>query len=234
MAIPNTGELSIGMIRYEQVNKLGTGTDVATSQVYTDSSTTSAEKDMKELSNDFSSDADVEGTTSRANLAAAPYSMSEFYDYTYATCILVGSKIAMMDGSYKLVEDLQLEDKIKSLRLPNATSDNYFDYELENLDDISIYEDFIKRVIFDFKDSYISINKKLNGTPSHRVFAKKKDKNWEWWEMKELEIGDLLVTEELKTEPVKSIEDISGEYEIVSIGMRNIHTFFCNGYLCRT
>ena len=51
MAIPNTGELSIGMIRYEQVNKLGTSTDVTTGQVYTDSSTTSAEKDMKELSN---------------------------------------------------------------------------------------------------------------------------------------------------------------------------------------
>jgi hypothetical protein len=130
MAIPNSGRLSIGMIRFEQVNKLGTSTDVSTSQLFTDTATTSAEKTLKDLSADFSNDADVEGSTNRTNLAAAPYAMSEFYDYTYATCILVGSKIAMMDGSYKLVEDLQLEDKLKSLRLPKATAENYFDYEL--------------------------------------------------------------------------------------------------------
>ena len=41
-----------------------------------------------------------------------------------------------------------------------------------------------------------------------------------------------MVTSNFELEEVTTIEKMHGDFEIVILGLRNIHTYFANGYLC--
>ena len=226
MALPTSGTISMGMINYEKANKVGTGTTTGTTNLETTS------RDFVTIAADYSINAHDDGATSRANLLAAPYGMNEWYGYTYASCILVGTEILMVDGSIKLVEDLLIDDEISSVVLPDMPKDNYHDYSIDNLDEIKKEKGLVKSLIFDFKSRHWVINN-LKCTGQHVVFAwKDKIKSFEWWQVKDIEIGDKMVTLDMKLEEVTTLEKKHGDFEIVTLGLRNIHTYFANGYLC--
>ena len=226
MALPTSGTISMGMINYEKANKVGTGTTVTTSNV-----TTTANADFVELAGDYQAAAN-EGATSRANLIAAPYGMNEWYGYTMNSCLLVGTEITMVDGSIKLVEDVVIDDEISSAVLPDMPKDNFLDYNLKELDNIIRKKDLVKSLIFDFKSRHWVINN-LKCTGQHVVFAwKDKIKSFEWWQVKDIEVGDKMVTSDMKLEEVTTLEKKHGDFEIVTLGLRNIHTYFASGYLC--
>tara|TARA_B100001564_G_scaffold197033_1_gene165545 strand:- start:4 stop:690 length:687 start_codon:yes stop_codon:yes gene_type:complete len=226
VALPTSGTISVGMINYERANTVGTGTTVGTGDV-----ATTANSDFLELIDDFFSNAAAEGATSRADLLAAPYGLDEFYGYTYATCVLIGTEILMADGSIKLVEDLIIDDEVISLSLSGMTNQNYRKYSIEDLSKVEKTTSRVKSLIFDFSNRYTEINKNIKATEKHAIFAKKNGK-FEWWQMKDLEIGDELVTSDLKLEEIKTIEEMDGDFEVVTLGLRNTQTYFANGYLC--
>ena len=174
MALPTSGTISMGMINYEKANKVGTGTTTGTGNVNTTS------RDFVTIAADYSINAHDDGATSRANLLAAPYGMNEWYGYTYASCILVGTEITMADGSIKLVEDLLIDDEVITAVLPNMPKDNYNDYNIDKLDGTKKEVDFVKRLVFDFKNKHWVINNNLKCTGQHVVLAwKDKDKRFE-------------------------------------------------------
>ena len=226
MALPTSGTISVGMINYERANTVGTGTTVGTGDV-----ATTANSDFLELIDDFFSNAAAEGATSRADLLAAPYGLDEFYGYTYATCVLIGTEILMADGSIKLVEDLIIDDEVISLSLSGMTNQNYRKYSIEDLSKVEKTTSRVKSLIFDFSNRYTEINKNIKATEKHAIFAKKNGK-FEWWQMKDLEIGDELVTSDLKLEEITTLEKKHGDFEIVTLGLRDTQTYFANGYLC--
>ena len=227
MALPTSGTISMGMINYEKANKVGTGTTTGTGNV------TATTRDFVTIAADYSENAHDDGATSRANLLAAPYGMNEWYGYTYASCIGVGTEITMADGSVQLVEDLLIDDEISSVVLPNMLKYKYHDYSIDNLDEIKKEKGLVKSLIFDFKNSSWLINGKHSSTGTHAVFAwKDKIKSFEWWQVKDIEVGDKLVTSDMKLEEVTTIEKKHGDFEIVILGLKNIHTYFANGYLC--
>jgi hypothetical protein len=227
-ASPNT--ISIGMVRYEKVS--GGSGELTTSNVEESTSTTSAAKDLQGLSTDFgTASVHTVGHTSQANLVAAPYGLNEFWAYRYNSCLLVGTKVLMYDGTEKNIEDLELEDELYSPILPGLT-DTYSDYKLDSLENLQFTKGKVKRVVFDFVTEYYSINKKYNATPTHAIFAwKDKDKRFEWWQMKDLELGDKVVNIKLELEEVTTIEKIEMELEVVSIGLRKYNVFFADGYM---
>jgi len=229
--LPTSGKISIGMVRYEKVTG-GGGDPVETTEVITDTSTATVEKGFQELSADFgTASVHTVGATSQANLVAAPYGLNEFYGYQYKACLLVGTKILMYDGTEKNIEDLEIEDELYLPILPGLT-DTYSDYKLDSLENLQFDKGKVKRVVFDFVTEYYSINKKYNATSTHAIFAwKDKDKRFEWWQMKDLELGDKLVNPKLELEEVITIEKIEKELEVVSIGLRKYNVFFAEGYL---
>jgi len=228
--LPSSGTISIGMVRYDKVSG-GSGT-VGTSNVITTTVTTSAAKDLQGLSTDFgTASVHTVGSTSQANLVAAPYGLNEFFGYRYNSCLLVGTKVLMYDGTEKNIEDLEIDDELYSPIFPGL-KETYHDYKLDNLDNIKFDKGKVKRVVFDFVTEYYSINKKYNATPTHAIFAwKDKDKRFEWWQMKDLELGDKVVNTKLELEEVTTIEKIEKELEVVSVGLRKYNVFFANGYL---
>jgi len=228
MALPGSGIISVGMINYEKANKVGTGTTLNSTNV-----ATTANADFKTLANDYWANADVEGSTSRADLFAGPYGMDEWYGYTYSTCVLVGTEILMADGSIKLVEDLLIDDEVCSTIIPNMTENNYRDFSVDNLNGFKKETGLLKRLTFDFIKRFVQINKKYNVTEKHPSFVWKNDiKRFEWWQAQDIKVGDKMVTSNFELEEVTTVEKMNGDFEIVTLGLRNIHTYFANGYLC--
>lgn len=228
--LPASGTISIGMVRYDKVS--GKSSLLTTSNVYTSTDETSAHKDLRDLSGDFgTASVGVVGSTPQVTLAAAPYGLNEFFGYQYNSCLLVGTKVLMYDGTEKNIEDLELEDELYSPILPGL-KETYHDYTLDTIDNILFAKGKVKRVVFDFVKEYYSINKKYNATPTHAIFARKdKDKRFEWWQMKDLELGDKIVNIKLELEEVTTIEKIEKELEVVSIGLRKYNVFFADGYM---
>ena len=228
MALPVGGEISIGMLHFE-VNS-GDATTTLTSETATSSD---AGADLAAIASDFADNATTAGLTSRSDLAAAPYGMDEFYQYSYNSCVLVGTEILMADGSIKLVEDLFIDDEVCSVVMPDMTKENYKEYSIENLDGFTKDVGLVKQLTFDFINRYISINKKYYATEKHPAFVwKDKLQTFEWWQAQAVEIGDKMVTSNFELEEVTTIEKMHGDFEIVTLGLRNIHTYFANGYLC--
>ena len=227
MALPGSGEISIGMLNFEIMS----GDDSVTATSETATSNDSSNNDMAALANNYSANADSQGSTTRANLLNGPYGMDEFYGYTYNACVLVGTEIFMADGSVRFVEDLLIGDEVLSIVMPNMTKTNYKKYSVEDLIGFEKKTTTIKSMVFDFKSRYIEINKKFKATESHAAFAKK-GKKFEWWRMKDLEIGDELVTPDLKLEEIKTIEHMVADAEVVALGLSDTQTYFANGYLC--
>ena len=229
--LPTSGKISVGMISFEKAS--GDHTETQPSEV------TETKTDFVTISGDFSVNADEKGDgspphsggSSRANLLAAPYGLNEFYGYEYNSCLLIGTKILMYDGTEKNIEDLEIDDELYSPILPGLKS-SYQDYKLDSLDNILFAKGKVKRVVFDFVTEYYSINKKYNATPTHAIFAwKDKDKRFEWWQMKDLELGDKVVNPKLELEEITTIEKIEKELEVVSIGLRKYNVFFADGYM---
>jgi len=228
MALPVGGEISIGMLHFE-VNS-GDATTTLTSETATSSD---AGADLAAIASDFADNATTAGLTSRSDLAAAPYGMDEFYQYSYNSCVLVGTEILMADGSIKLVEDLFIDDEVCSVVMPDMTKENYKEYSIENLDGFIKDVGLVKQLTFDFVNKYININKKYYVTEKHPAFVwKDKLQTFEWWQAQAVEIGDKMVTSNFELEEVTTIEKMHGDFEIVTLGLRNIHTYFANGYLC--
>ena len=228
--LPASGEISIGMVRYEKASG-GSGT-VGTGNVEESTSTATVEKGFQELSADFgTASVHTVGSTSQANLVAAPYGLNEFYGYRYNSCLLVGTKVLMYDGTEKNIEDLEIDDEVYSPIFPGL-KETYHDYTLDSIDNIKFDKGKVKRVVFDFVTEYYSINKKYNATPTHAIFAwKDKDKRFEWWQMKDLELGDKVVNPKLELEEITTLEKIEKELEVVSVGLRKYNVFFADGYL---
>jgi hypothetical protein len=180
VALPSSGEISIGMLNFEIMS----GDDSVTRTVETATSNDSSNNDMAALANNYSANADSAGSTTRANLLNGPYGMDEFYDYTYNACVLVGTEIFMADGSIKFVEDLIVGDEVLSIVMPDMTKENYKDYSVKDLNGFEKKTTTVKTLVFDFRSRYIKINEKLKATESHAVFAKK-DKKLEWWRTKD-------------------------------------------------
>tara|TARA_B100000029_G_scaffold426363_1_gene435216 strand:+ start:1773 stop:2468 length:696 start_codon:yes stop_codon:yes gene_type:complete len=229
VALPSSGEISVGMLNFEIMS--GDGTTTQTSEVAT--SNDQSDNDIVSLAGVYSDQAAGEGSTSRANLLAAPYGMDEFYSYTFNSCVLVGTEITMVDRSVKFVEDLLIDDEVLSMEFPEMTDENYKNFSTETID-LSIQRGaYVKTVIFDFLSRYWLINEKLKCTESHPIFAwKDKLQTFEWWQANDLEIGDKLVTQDLKLEEIATMEQLDGDFEIVSLGLRDTHTYFASGYLC--
>ena len=222
--LPSSGTISIGMVRYDKESG-GSGL-VGTGNVDTSTS------DLQSLSSDYGTHSNhTDGPVSKANLAAAPYGLNEFYGYRYNSCLLVGTKVLMYDGTEKNIEDLELEDELYSPILPGLKS-SYHDYKLDSLDKIKFDKGKVKRVVFDFVTEYYSINKKYNATFTHAIFAwKYKGDRFEWWQMQDIEIGDKVVNTKLEMEEVTSIKKIEKELEVVSVGLRKYNVFFADGYM---
>ena len=231
--LPSSGNpVSFGMTNYERYQS-AKGTTVLTSNI--DETLGSVQQQSVEFGNNANLDPDGGGPgtsgATRVAMLVAPYGMGEFYAWKYASCLLVGTKILMFDGTEKNIEDVEVNEAIYSPALPDLKA-VYNDYTLDSLDDVKLDKALIKMVVFDFTNNYWIVNGTLKCTGANAVLAwKDKGKRFEWWQVKDLDIGDKLVNSKLELEEVKTLEQIDEEVELVTIGLKSYNVFFADGYM---
>jgi hypothetical protein len=221
MYLTGSGQISMGNVNYDEASG-----DSGTPTLVTDIET--SEISLKDASGAWSYESEVEGTTSRADLLAAPYALSEFYAYSYNSCLVAGTNINMADGTTKFVEDLEEGDELLSAELPGMGK-VYNDYRIYDLDKVKIVSTKVKQVVFDFSKRYYHINDKLKGT-RHPTMVFRND-YYEWWQMSDLLVNDKLLTTDLSLDEVISMEEVWEEVETVGIKVDKYHTYFAEGYL---
>ena len=218
--LPTSGEISLGMVRYEKENQSKGGT-TSTSNLNTSST------DMKTMSQNYGDSAGAEsagGGENRSNMLATPYALSAFYGWDWNSCLTVGTNINMADGT----EDLEEGDELLSVELPGM-GDVYSDYRIFNLDEVKLVSTKVTQVVFDFSNRYYIVNDKFKGT-KHPTMAFRNN-YYEWWQTQDLLVNDKLITTDLSLDEVVSVKRVSKEIETVGIRVDKYNTYFAEGYL---
>lgn len=149
--------------------------------------------------------------------------------------ILKGSLIHISDDIKVKIEELNIKDKILSLKKINGLlnykysgksitlnhKENDFEYSNSH-----IYYQWGGKI-----DRYYIINDKLKITLDHVIYVKRDDTNT-WDYVKSLKVGDKLLKQNLSFEEITKIEEILDEkVEIYNINLDGCFNYFCNDYL---
>lgn len=125
-------------------------------------------------------------------------------------CFTGNTKILIKDFQEKNIEDVKVEDVI--LTRESESSSQLIEIEVKKLS---------KKISYD----YLIINKKLEATRKHPMFANNK-----WITAENLKIGDYLLDKENHKIKITSIEKSKEKTEVYNLIVEKPHTFFANGF----
>lgn len=138
----------------------------------------------------------------------------EFREFeTQKACLAKGTKILLVDETYKNIENIKTGDKVLSY---NVAINMYIE---------AVVDKVIKR-----KDPLVIINNTLQVAPDEPIFTKGGSIKL----AEDISVGDLLINEEGESVVVKLVEYKSALVDTYDFTLLNAHSFFAGGYLVRT
>jgi len=124
------------------------------------------------------------------------------------TCFLGGTKIAMADDSYKLIEEICIGDNVKS-----------FDFENDCISEGRVTEVFHHKAS-EMTDYYLILNEFLKVTPNHEIYV---DNEWRF--AGSLKVGDKLGTDDDLFE-ITSIKKVYEQLPSYNFEVAIYHNYF--------
>tara|TARA_B100000073_G_scaffold68877_1_gene50822 strand:- start:3589 stop:4746 length:1158 start_codon:yes stop_codon:yes gene_type:complete len=179
--------------------------------------------------------------------------VEDTYNGTAITCFTPDTKLTLVDGTQKEIQDLAIGDELLSMRMPNAQTEEehpiiasdvaYSDYCIVELGESELVSAKIINMFFDFADTYFLINGEIKVTGEHPFFVKvpegfylptkgqSSEEFWAWEYVRNLEVGQIMYDKNMKEVPIDTIEEIEEEIEIVNIDVDTNNTYFAEGIL---
>jgi len=179
--------------------------------------------------------------------------VEDTYNGTAITCFTPDTKLTLVDGTQKEIQDLAIGDELLSMRMPNAQTEEehpviasdvaYADYCIVELGESELVSAKIINMFFDFADTYFLINGEIKVTGEHPFFVKvpegfylptkgqSSEEFWAWEYVRNLEVGQVMYDKDMNEVPIDSIEEIEEEIEIVNIDVDTNNTYFAEGIL---
>ena len=179
--------------------------------------------------------------------------VEDTYNGTAITCFTPDTKLTLIDGTQKEIQELAIGDELLSLRMPNAQTEDehpviasevsYAEYCITELGESEIVTSKIINMFFDFSDTYYVINGDIKVTGEHPFFVKIPDgyylptegqsseEFWCWEYVRNLGVGQIMYDKDMKEVPIDTIEEIEKEIEIVNIDVDSNNTYFAEGIL---
>jgi len=124
------------------------------------------------------------------------------------TCFLKGTQVLMADGSYKNIEDIDINDFVKSFNIKSG--------KIVNRQVIKVYHHNANEM----SDYYLVINDFLKVTPEHRIYN---DGKWIYFE--NLEVGDKINDIE-----IYSIDAVFEKMQTFDLEIEKDHNYFVKLY----
>ena len=167
---------------------------------------------------------------------------------TYAglaiACFLPGTKIKMSDGSMKNIEDLNVDDEVLSVIVPDLPDED-LGYNVwktftstGDMTSLEASSATVEKIFYDYMDGYWNVNDGLiKVTEEHDLWTytfidnSGDEKYWKWRKPSQLQIGDRLLDHEGNLIEVTSIEKIEEEVEVVNIDVEPLDVYFAGGIL---
>ena len=146
----------------------------------------------------------------RYNSTASSHSLRQLTVYgAEMGCFPAGTKVLMLDGKQKNIEDVKEGDYVMTFNSENK-------YDLRGGKVIGLHN------INSF--GYLIINDNLKVTPNHKLWINKR-----WDVAGNIQIGDLLLNVDGKEVAVESIQWQLGKEKVYNLEIENYHTYFANG-----
>ena len=179
--------------------------------------------------------------------------VEDTYNGTAITCFTPDTKLTLVDGTQREIQELAIGDELLSLKMPNAQTEEehpviasdvaYADYCIVELGESELVSAKIINMFFDFADTYFLINGEIKVTGEHPFFVKIPDgfylsttgqnseEFWAWEYVRNLEVGQIMYDKDMNEVSIDSIEEIEEEIEIVNIDVDTNNTYFAEGIL---
>ena len=179
--------------------------------------------------------------------------VEDTYNGTAITCFTPDTKLTLVDGTQREIQELAIGDELLSLRMPNAQTEEehpviasdvaYADYCIVELGESELVSAKIINMFFDFADTYFLINGEIKVTGEHPFFVRIPDgfylsttgqnseEFWAWEYVRNLEVGQIMYDKDMNEVSIDSIEEIEEEIEIVNIDVDTNNTYFAEGIL---
>lgn len=138
-------------------------------------------------------------------------------------CFLAGTPILMADGSTtRPIEKIKVGDMILAY----------------DVDKDKMVKDKVKEVFVHDSDNYLIVNDDLKVTPSHPVYAVRKDEfsngaysDGKWVEIGNLKVGDKILKQNGQYQEIKTIQKIQSNEKVYNFEVNPYHTYIANGYV---
>ena len=127
-------------------------------------------------------------------------------------CFLEDTKVAMIDGSYNNIENLNINDQVLSYDFINKTIINGSIEHVFHFDKSEMGSNY-----------YIIINKDLKVTPDHRFYS-----NNDWIKACDLKVGDILFSKDSEGVLITSIEKIYNKEPVFDLDVEPFDNYFVN------
>ncbi len=154
------------------------------------------------------------------------------------SCLLEGTDIQLIDGSYKKVEDLEVGDWLKTIDLPNAIDEDYDNWRQSRFEEgfePTFHSASVQDINFDFSQTYWDINNGLEKiTGEHEMLYKPVGETfWMWQLVPGMKIGGHLMGKDGSSIEITSLEQMHSEdgFEVVQIDVEPLDFYFGNTFL---
>ena len=156
------------------------------------------------------------------------------------SCLLVGTKIEMADGSFKDVEDLEIGDVVLSMNMPGQIDEDEEDWRAcrfpdEKTEVFTQHSASVQDINFDFVRSYWNINngeEKITG--DHEMLYKPVGENvWMWNLVPNMLVGGHLMDKNGNEVLITQLEQVIDEdgFEVVQIDVEPLDVYFGKTFL---
>ena len=154
------------------------------------------------------------------------------------SCLLEGTDIQLIDGSYKKVEDLEVGDWLRTIDLPGAIDEDYDNWRQSRFEagfDKVVHSASVQDINFDFSQTYWDINDGLEKiTGEHEMLYKPVGESfWMWQLVPGMKVGGQLMGKDGSSIEITSLEQMHSEdgFEVVQIDVEPLDFYFGSTFL---
>jgi hypothetical protein len=154
------------------------------------------------------------------------------------SCLLEGTDIQLIDGSYKKVEDLEVGDWLRTIDLPGAIDEDYDNWRQSRFEEgfePRFHSASVQDINFDFSQTYWDINNGLEKiTGEHEMLYKPVGESfWMWQLVPGMKAGGQLMGKDGSSIEITSLEQVHSEdgFEVVQIDVEPLDFYFGNTFL---
>ena len=148
-------------------------------------------------------------------------------------CVLKGTKISLINGSIKNIEELKIGDQIIVFNIDSIvnTQDEKILQNIKLNDFNGLFKtSLVKNIWTNKRNHYFIINDKLKITGDHFILVQR-DNTYYWTEVDKLQLNDLLFTEQNIFELIITIQEKKENVKVYNIQVDTYYNYFANQYL---